>query len=581
MFHNTNHPVLRNSVSILLFVIVLGCFAFLMNQQAAASNSPEPDKETQIRGTSGAARLGNSKPPLNMVKVQAGKVVLGLSKKDVEEFGEGDPTNMTTLSASMPRHTPRETIPEFFCDITEVTNAQWKAYLDVTGQQPSDDLRKLSWGRGPDNGSSYPENQANFPIRNVSYYEAREFARWCGKRLPTELEWMRAASGDDGRRYAWGDEWNRKLCQNKRNTMVPVGSYPDGASPFGIMDMTASVWEWTCSPFRPYDKYKPITLKIGREKKVLRPEWDDRYYVIKSGHYHLGDVPNMLAIRDKLAPSNNMDSVGFRCIKSPEPGSDIFQHAMFDLKSKYLVDKKWDNRNFYAIEIAESDTKKVLITNYDHFVIAPLGQQLISISKIMKESQEEYFPLGLISISRPLEEPNLPQGAYTIVYRHKDKKAVAPPVAVTEEPAEEEKKEETKKEGEEPAEEETEAEKRARLEEEEKARREAEEERKEKEAAKAADEKAARELEKIGALHTTKDDINFPKDKNLILFLNASDAVVGYLEIEKFGEDSIGAIRIVHVAESGMTEIEFSAQVVGSKHPRFKIPIKIRNNPFK
>ncbi len=586
MSRNAEYPVSKQIVSFVLFLTLVLSLASLPLQTAAASNSPEPEKETTTRGTDGAARLGNSKPPLDMVKVPAGKTVLGLSKKEVEEFGEGDPTVMRNLSASMPKHTPREMVPEFFCDKCEVTNAQWKAYLDATGRKPSNDLKTLAWGKGPDGGMSYPENQARFPVRNVSYYEACEFARWCGKRIPTELEWMRAAGGDDGRRYAWGDEWNPKLCQNRRNSMVAVGSYPDGASPFGILDMTAGVWEWTSSPYVEYDKFKAITLKIGREKKTVRPDFDHRYYVLKSGHYHLGDVPNMLAIRDKFAPSNNFDSVGFRCIKSPDPGIDIFNHAREELNSKYMVDKKWDTRNFYAVEIEEVDPKMAVITNYDHFVIAPVERQLVSISKIVKESQEEYFPIGLISLSRALEEPNLPAGAYTLVYRHKSQKpaAVAPAdVTVADETKKEGVEEAKEEEEEKPAvpEEETEEQKKARLEAEEKARREAEEERKEKEAAKAEDERADRELEKIGAVHKAKDDVNFPKDKNLVLFLNASDAVVGYLEIEKFIEEAPMKIRVLHVVATGMTEIEVTATVVGSRHPRFKIPIKIRNNPFK
>ncbi len=80
---------------------------------------------------------------------------------------------------------------------------------------------------------------------------------------------------------------------------------------------------------------------------------------------------------------------------------------------------------------------------------------------------------------------------------------------------------------------------------------------------------------------SSKDDIAFPAHKNLILFLDPSDTVVGFVEVEQFKEGGEDPIRVVHVESTGVTDIEFTALILGSRNPRFHLPIKIRNNPFK
>jgi formylglycine-generating enzyme required for sulfatase activity len=89
------------------------------------------------------------------------------------------------------------------------------------------------------------------PIVGVSWYEAEAFARSLGMRLPTEVEWERAARGDDGRRFPWGDEWRPDLAAHRgglRQTL-PVGAFPGNVSPHGVRDCAGNVWEWCADEY--------------------------------------------------------------------------------------------------------------------------------------------------------------------------------------------------------------------------------------------------------------------------------------------------------------------------------------------
>ncbi len=148
----------------------------------------------------------------------------------------------------------------------EVTNQQYAAFVQATGYEAEGNWREY-----------FQPGRERHPVVSVSWEDARAYCRWAGLRLPTEAEWEKAARGTEGRIHPWGDSWQPDWCNHRamqradllammaplhegRGTL-PVGSFPEGRSPYGLWDMAGNVFEWTSSSFDPY----PYDPEDGRE----------------------------------------------------------------------------------------------------------------------------------------------------------------------------------------------------------------------------------------------------------------------------------------------------------------------------
>lgn len=130
-----------------------------------------------------------------------------------------------------------------------ITNAQYKLFLE---NNPSVRMVPDNW----DNNGNYPPEKANHPVVCLSRDDAQAFCQWADCRLPTEVEWEKAARGVYGRKYPWGDAWqNNKYCNSEESKIgdtTPVDQFPKGISPFGVMDMCGNTWEWTDSAHKRF-----------------------------------------------------------------------------------------------------------------------------------------------------------------------------------------------------------------------------------------------------------------------------------------------------------------------------------------
>ena len=275
---------------------------------AEASVSSEPTK-TAIPPTA----VPEDKKPIvaeidqaEMMYVKAGDFLLGTD--DVYTAGtEEGPQVEVYLDA-------------FWMDKTEVTNRQYLLCVEA-GTCAESSYMTL---RNPD--------YADFPVTYVTWENAKTYCEWAGKRLPTEIEWEKAARGSDGRVYPWGEEeptLENKLAnipyysdtENELSAgLFKVGVFPDGASPYGILDMAGNVWEWTSS-YYDAGYYQMLSEKAADEGDVVdNPTGAETgsAYVIRGGSAAETEVNNYLSyVRSTYRGYVNMSSsyyIGFRCV---------------------------------------------------------------------------------------------------------------------------------------------------------------------------------------------------------------------------------------------------------------------------
>ena len=199
-------------------------------------------------------------------------------------------------------------VNSFWIDKYPVTNAEFKKFLDATHYQPADDHNFLrDWVNG-----AFPEGSANKPVTWVSIEDARAYAAWAGKRLPHEWEWQYAAQGTDDRDYPWGREIASGMMPrpDRGHTMQAasdVDAHPRGASPFGVIDLTGNVWQWT-------DEYldQHTRAAIVRGGSHYEPQ-GSRWYFPQA--YRLSEHGKYLLMSPGMDRSG---AIGFRCAEDAE-----------------------------------------------------------------------------------------------------------------------------------------------------------------------------------------------------------------------------------------------------------------------
>ena len=241
--------------------------------------------------------LSMSEPPKRMVLVPAGEFTMGTD----------DPN-----APADQRPARKVNVDTFYIDKHEVTNAQFQEFILADGYNKREYWTKTGWnfiqkkrfyynyptkktyridkplGFGGNSVSTAPDH----PVIGVSWYEAAAYAKWAGKRLPTETEWEKAARGTDARIYPWGDKFDFSKLKYfpHQEKLSPVGSFPKGASPYGVLDMAGSVAEWCADS--------------NKEKKI-----------VCGGGWNAIRFQLRCTYREAQLPTYRYYNLGFRCVK--------------------------------------------------------------------------------------------------------------------------------------------------------------------------------------------------------------------------------------------------------------------------
>jgi formylglycine-generating enzyme required for sulfatase activity len=205
------------------------------------------------------------------------------------------------VAAPDPDEAPQHRFPcgGFRIGRTPVTNEDYRQFVAATSRRAP-----AHWPSGV-----IPEGRELHPVTYVSWSDAAAFCAWAGGFLPSEAQWERAARGDDGRAWPWGDETpTREHATYAGRDTSPVARSPGGASPFGLLDLAGNVWEWTASALRPY----PYVAEDGREDGAsLEPR------VVRGGSFIHGPHELRCSYRHGMLPGAVDHYVGFRLAAAP------------------------------------------------------------------------------------------------------------------------------------------------------------------------------------------------------------------------------------------------------------------------
>jgi eukaryotic-like serine/threonine-protein kinase len=231
--------------------------------------------------------------------------------------GSGAPTSAAPASAALAKTISTSTgdmvlVPEgdfefgekkanvhlagFYIDRSEVSNAAYAAFCSATGRP----LPK-----------NFPQDKPNFPVVNVTIYDAHQFASWAGKRLPTAKEWEKAARGEDGRAFPWGNEKDNARANVGGQAVELVDSHPDGASPYGVLNMVGNVWEYV----------EQLAVPSAQAMENMRihlnppPRADEPWYQIRGQSYAEPLAPSVIWDSTTVPARWSSSIIGFRCAK--------------------------------------------------------------------------------------------------------------------------------------------------------------------------------------------------------------------------------------------------------------------------
>lgn len=238
------------------------------------------------------------------IEISAGSFLMGANDEDQLASNDEKPQHSLSLDT-------------FWMSQYETTNGQYKLFVDAGNAQHAPTPNCNVWG----SDGTFPERLEDHPIVCVTWYDAIAYVEWLANetgddiRLPSEAEWEKAARGEYGLIYPWDDAFdgtrincNFEGCpQSGFNGTLPVGSFPDGASPYEVEDMAGNVWEWTRSYYTPY----PYVATDGRENASLGEGFN---WVLRGGSFLNTEENFRGSHRTGVEPGAQIHDFGFRVV---------------------------------------------------------------------------------------------------------------------------------------------------------------------------------------------------------------------------------------------------------------------------
>jgi serine/threonine-protein kinase len=282
-------------------------FTEVIAELAPSSPTPAPRRPVALIGAvvavvllAGAAAVyfvtkSSTKPPAPITATAP-------VKKEPPAVLETETGQMVLVSAGAflagaDRHS--ETLPAFYIDRTEVPNSAYARFCQAKG-------RPLPPG--------FPAGHPDYPVVGITFVDAQEFAKWAGKRLPTALEWEKAARGPDGRSYPWGNDADPSRANVAATGPMPVSSFAAAESPFRTINMTGNVWEFAD------DLKTPSAQAVRSFAAILKPAptATEPWYVIRGGSFKRPLADGVVYEWTSIPARFSAPDIGFRCAKNVE-----------------------------------------------------------------------------------------------------------------------------------------------------------------------------------------------------------------------------------------------------------------------
>jgi gamma-glutamyl hercynylcysteine S-oxide synthase len=307
--------------------LVQDAFAFGMVAQHEQQHDETMLATHQLRA--GAPVLHAPDPPPARAALPSQEVLVPAG-----EFTMGTSTEPWALDNERPAHTAYT--DAFFIDTAPVTYGDYLCFVEVGGYEQEKWWSPQGWRHVQEAGLEAPQFLTrdgdrwlrrrfgviepvplDEPVVHVCFHEAEAYARWAGRRLPTEVEWEKAARWDPttgrSRRYPWGEEDpgpDHANLGQRHLRPAAVGAYPAGASPLGVHQLVGDVWEWTASDFRPYPGF--AVFPYAEYSAVF---FGSDYKVLRGGSFGTDPVACRGTFRNWDFPVRRQIFAGFRCAR--------------------------------------------------------------------------------------------------------------------------------------------------------------------------------------------------------------------------------------------------------------------------